>query len=167
MELLILLGRAAAVLVGYAAGAVALAPRRRVFPAGWDLCALVLLAAAAVLEPKALPSAAMIGAALAAAFAAGAISTFLRRADRPLAPDPSGTPGSCARRCVAAARQFAAGLGDYQSRVLLAAFHFAMVLPLAPFVRRLRDPLGARARTGAWRERAALAESLESLREQS
>jgi hypothetical protein len=72
----------------------------------------------------------------------------------PDAPDPSASRPSRRRRLWEGWKRFGKKAGDFQCRLLLSVFYFAVMSPFALGVRLGADPLAIKPRTSkGWRER--------------
>ena len=158
-------------LVGYSSGAVLAGKGKQVVPGLLDLAVVVVLWAVALTTRAALGKGLAILVWLIGGLIVGAGLTRLRRARYPdqrekartTAPETSGL-----RRWWEGWKVFAAEMGNYQGRTLLAFFYFIVVTPFAIPLRLFGDPLRLRRVSGSssWVERQPVGQGLEKAREQ-
>ena len=157
-------------LVGYSSGAVMAGRGRRVAPGLLDLGAVVVLWAVALGTRSALGRWTAILIWLVAGGLVSALLTTLRRGGygREKEASPALTVRGPWRRAWEGWKAFAAEMGNYQGRMLLAFFYFVVVTPFGIGVRLFSDPLAVKRgeQASSWVERAPMSGELEAAREQ-
>ena len=160
-------------LVGYSSGAVLAGRGKQVLPGLLDLAVVVVLWAMALTTRAALGGGPALVAWLLAGLAVGAGLTRLRGRgypDRRREPEPPASVRDTGmlRRWWEGWKSFAAEMGNYQGRVLLAFFYFVVVMPFGVSLRLFGDPLRLRRVDGSssWLEREPGGQGLQSAREQ-
>ncbi|MBN1139244.1 MAG: hypothetical protein JXM73_21895 [Anaerolineae bacterium] len=156
-------------LVGYSAGATLGSRKHIATPGPLDLGSIVGLWIGALFSRIAVGKWLAVGIWFAVAVVLAWILVSIRRShlplDRPALPQ---APGSLLSRMWAGWKRFAQQMGNFQGRVLLALFYFAIVTPFGLLVRAFSDPLHIkkRERTSFWLERPAVDADLEKTRSQ-
>ena len=157
-------------LVGYSSGAVVAGRGRQVAPGLLDLGVVVVLWAVALGTHSMLGKWLAILIWLAVGGLVSALLTTLRRGGygSKKEANPALAAGSPLRRAWGKWKAFAAEMGNYQGRVLLAFFYFAVVTPFGIGVRLFSDPLAVKRaeRASSWVKRRPVSEELEATREQ-
>ncbi len=158
-------------LVGYSSGAVLAGKGKQVVPGLLDLAVAVVLWAAALTTRVALGRGLAILVWLVVGLTVSAGLTGLRRGRYPdrkqMSPAAAQDAGGL-RRWWERWKAFAAEMGNYQSRTLLAFFYFIVVTPLGIPLRLFGDPLRLRQVSGSsfWVERQSVSQGIEKAREQ-
>ena len=158
-------------LVGYFSGAVVAEKGKQVVPGLLDLAVVVVLWAVALTTRAALGRGLAILVWLAVGLAVSAGLTGLRRGrypDRKQEYPAAAQDAGGLRRWWEGWKVFAAEMGNYQSRTLLAFFYFIAVTPLGIPVRLFGDPLRLRqvGDSSFWVERQPVSQGVEKAREQ-
>ena len=158
-------------LVGYSSGAVLTGKGKQVVPGLLDLAVAVVLWAVALTTRVALGKGLAILVWLVVGLTMGAGLTGLRRGrylDRKQTAPATAQDAGGLRRWWEGWKAFAAEMGNYQGRVLLAFFYFIVVTPFGIGVRLFSDPLKLKAGVGKSfsTEREAAGNSLEEARMQ-
>jgi hypothetical protein len=171
MEALSILALLLLTMVGYSSGATITAGRgRSTAPGLLDLGFLVALWILALLTRPALGKWQSI---LIWVTAAALLAGFLARIR--IGPKPASEPkpkvkrdGPWWRSAWEGWKSFAAEMGNYQGRLLLAAFYFIVLTPWGLMVRLLSDPLRTRtpSTSSHWAERNALSPDMEEAQRQ-
>lgn len=129
-------------LVGYSIGAVIGGRNKRVVPKLLDLVVVVVLWSLALASRPFLGRWAAIGVWLVGGGLVSFVLAVIRRGKMPAKKVPTLTgSGNLLQRVWGEWRGFAAEMGNYQGRMLLAFFYFAVVTPFGVLVRLLGDPL--------------------------
>lgn len=158
-------------LVGYSIAAVIGAKDRLPTPRLLDLAVVVVLWIIALFSRSALGKWTAIGVWL---VAGGVVSFVLNSARRNKTPskakkaaDPS-QAGNFLKRLWEGWKGFAAEMGNYQGRILLAFFYFLVITPFGVLVRLFGDPLRTRVSTNPsfWDDRPAVGSELDEARRQ-
>lgn len=158
-------------LVGYSGGTVLAGKDRQVIPSLLDLAIIVMLWAAALATRPALGRTLAILVWLVSGLIVGAGLTGLRREGYPpgkkRALEKAQHTGGL-RRWWKAWKAFAAEMGNFQGRTLLAFFYFFIITPFGIPVRLFGDPLGLRRSEGSsfWIEQQPVSQTLEKARDQ-
>ena len=158
-------------LVGYSSGAVLAGKDKQVVPGLLDLAVAVVLWATALTTRAALGRGLAILVWLVVGLTVGAGLTGSRRGrypDRRQKASATVQGAGGLRRWWERWKVFAAEMGNYQGRTLLAFFYFIVVTPFGIPLRVFGDPLRLR-RTGSssfWVERRPVSQELEKAREQ-
>ena len=158
-------------LVGYSSGAVLAGKGKQVAPGLLDLAVVVVLWAVALTTRAGLGKGLAILVWLVGGLIVGAGLTGLRRARYPDRREKAHTTApetSRLRRWWEGWKAFAAEMGNYQERALLAFFYFIVVTPFGIPLRLFGDPLRLRRAGGSssWVKRGAVDQELEKAREQ-
>lgn len=158
-------------LVGYSSGTVLGGKGRRVVPGLLDLAVVALLWAGALTTRPVLGKMLAILVWIAMGIIAGAALTALRRGRYPQASQKEPVKSKDARglrRLWEVWKAFAAEMGNFQGRALLAFFYFIIVTPFGVPVRFFSDPLRLRKAKGSsfWLEEQPASSTLEKAREQ-
>lgn len=158
-------------LVGYSSGAVLAGHGRRVSPGLLDLGAVIVAWATALGTRSIFGRWTAILIWVVVAGLVAALLTLPRRGSymSENGPNPKRRGDGPLRRAWERWKSFAAKMGNYQARVMLAFFYFVVVPPFAILAQLLRDPLATKASAGtsSWVERQPVSEDLETAREQS
>lgn len=158
-------------LVGYSSGTVLAGKGKRVVPELLDLILVVVLWIAALVSRPALGRALAILIWLCAGLAVGAALTALRRRKfpdrKPTTPQKRYSLGRL-RQWWQLWKAFAAEMGNFQGRTILAFFYFFMVTPFGIPVRLFGDPLRMSRASGNsfWLKQKPVSPTLEKAREQ-
>jgi hypothetical protein len=158
-------------LVGYSIGAVIGAKDKSSTPQLLDLAVVVVLWIVALFSRSTLDRWVAIGVWL---VAGGLVSFVLNSARHNARPSKakktvaSGQEGNFLRRLWEGWKGFAAEMGNYQSRILLAFFYFLVVTPFGVLMRLFSDPLRTRFSTNPsfWDNRPAISNELDEARRQ-
>jgi len=157
-------------LVGYSIGAVIGARDRSPTPQLLDLAVVIVLWIAAFFSRPALGKWAAISVWL---IVGGLVSLMLNRARRNRMPSKPKTAVSSQgngffRRLWEGWKGFAAEMGNYQSRILLAFFYFLVITPFGVLVRLFGDLLKTRSLTypSFWNNRTTISSGLDEARRQ-
>lgn len=156
-------------LVGYSTGAVIGGRNKMAAPELLDLVVVVVLWALALASRPSLGRWAAIGVWLVGGGLVSFVLAAIRRGKMPVrkVPAPSGS-GNQLQRVWGRWKGFAAEMGNYQGRMLLAFFYFVVVTPFGVLIRLLGDPLQTRrsASTSFWVSRSAPNTNLDEARRQ-
>lgn len=156
-------------LVGYSTGAAIGGRNKAVAPKLLDLGVVVVLWALALASRPFLGRWAAIGVWLIGGGLVSFVLAAIRRGKTPVrkVPAPTGS-GNLLQRVWGRWKGFAAEMGNYQGRMLLAFFYFVVVTPFGVLVRLLGDPLRTRrsASTSFWVNRSATNTELDEARRQ-
>lgn len=158
-------------LVGYSSGTVLAGKGKRVVPELLDVILVVVLWIAALVSRPALGRALAILIWLCAGLAVGAGLTALRRRKfpdrKPTTPQKSYRLGRF-RQWWQLWKAFAAEMGNFQGRTILAFFYFSVVTPFGIPVRLFGDPLRMHPASGNsfWFEQRSVKPTLKKAREQ-
>lgn len=131
-------------LTGFSAGAVVGAKDRSPTPRLLDLTVMVVLWIAALLSRSALGRWAAVGVWLVAAVLVSFVLSIVRRNKMPSKRERVGVvdrEGNSLRKLWEGWKGFAAEMGDFQGRILLAFFYVSLITPFGVLVRLLSDPL--------------------------
>lgn len=163
---LVLLG-----LVGYSIGAVTGAKDRSPTPQLLDLGVVVVLWIIALFSRSTLGRWVAIGVWLVAGGLVSFALSSARRSKMPSRPQKAAVPdqeGSFLKRLWEGWKGFAAEMGNYQGRILLAYFYFLVVTPFGVLVKLSSDPLRTRFLTNPsfWDDRPATDKGLDEARRQ-
>ena len=156
-------------LVGYSTGAVTGGRNKTVAPELLDLVVVVVLWALALASRLSLGRWAAIGVWLIGGGLVSFVLAAIRRGKMParkvLAPSSS---GNLLQRVWGRWKGFAAEMGNYQGRMLLAFFYFVVVTPFGVLVRLLGDPWRVKhsESTSFWVDRSATNTDLDEARRQ-
>lgn len=158
-------------LVGYSIGAVIGARDRLPTPRLLDLTVVVVLWIVAFFSRPALGKWIAIGVWL---VAGGLVSLRLSSARRNEMPPKvkkvglRGKDGNFLKQLWEGWKGFAAEMGNYQGRMLLAYFYFLMITPFGVLVRLFSDPLRTKFSTNSsfWENRPAISSGLDEARRQ-
>jgi hypothetical protein len=156
-------------LVGYSTGAVIGGGNKTVAPESLDLVVVVVLWALALASRPFLGRWVAIGVWLVGGGLVSFVFAAVRRGKMPTRKVPalSGS-GNLLQRIWGRWKGFAAEMGNYQGRILLAFFYFVVVTPFGVLVRLLGDPLRTRrsAGTSFWVNRSTANTDLDEARRQ-
>jgi len=170
MGFLSILGLILFALVGYSAGAVLAGRGKKVAPGILDLLLVVALWVAAILCRPALGKWLSLLVWLTLGGLTSAALTLGRRRRLPDAKKPAAVaaPTSLLKGLWEGWKRFAAELGNFQGRLVLAFFYFLVVTPFGVLVRMFADPMRTRKPAGgtAWISAAPLEDSIEKARRQ-
>jgi hypothetical protein len=158
-------------LTGYSIGTVIGAKDRLPTPRLLDLVVVVMLWIVALFSRSALGKWAAIGVWL---VAGGLVSFVLSSARRNKMPSKakkaavSGQEGNLSKQLWEVWKGFAAEMGNYQGRILLAFFYFLVITPFGVLVRLFGDPLRTRSSTNPsfWDSRLTVSSGLDEARRQ-
>jgi hypothetical protein len=156
-------------LVGYSAGAVVAAGKRKAMPGLLDLIVVAAIWAAALATRSNLGRWVAVGLWVVVGLLIGAAATALRLSHYSLQKTPPAPlPARGWKRTCASFSAFNQRMGNYQSRMLLALFYFLIVFPFGIGVRFVNNPLRRRKpRDGSlWVVRGKADTNLESARSQ-
>ena len=156
-------------LVGYSTGAVIGGRNKTVAPKLLDLVVVVVLWALALASRPFLGRWAAIGMWLIGGGLVSFVLAAIRRVKMPARKVPALSYSGNLLQCVWERwKGFAAEMGNYQGRMLLAFFYFVVVTPFGVLVRLLGDPLRTRrsAKTSFWFNRSATNTDLDEARRQ-
>ncbi|KPL17747.1 MAG: hypothetical protein AMJ92_11100 [candidate division Zixibacteria bacterium SM23_81] len=158
-------------LVGYSSGTVLGGRGRRVVPGLLDLAVVAILWVGALGTRPSLGKMLAILVWIAVGITVGAALTALRRRRYPQVSQKESVKAKNARglrRWWQVWKAFAAEMGNFQGRALLAFFYFIIVTPFGVPVRFFSDPLRLRKAKGSsfWLEQQPASATLEKAREQ-
>ena len=160
-------------LVGYSSGSVLAGRGKKLVPTLGDLLVIVILWISALMAREYLGRWLAILAWLLVGVLVGAVLVALRRsrlasASRNEVNTPSVDGENLFRRVWRKWTAFAAEMGNYQGRVMLAFFYFVVVSPFGLLMRLFSDPLRMRRsqRVSFWVKRPELGAGLEDARRQ-
>lgn len=158
-------------LVGYSSGAVLAGRDRQVMPGLLDLGTIVVLWVLALMSRGSLGKWLAILIWLIIACSISALLTTLRLGRYPVRKEkahqvPRNVTGL--KTLWEKWKVFAAAMGDYQGRAMLAFFYFLVITPFGLAVRLFGDPLAIhhQGQTSAWAERQPLRDELDEARKQ-
>lgn len=158
-------------LVGYSTGAVIGAKDKSPTPQLLDLAVVVALWISALFSRSALGRWTAIGVWLVAGGLVSSVLSSARRNKMLSATKKAAVPGQEGKplgRLWEGWKGFAAEMGNYQGRILLAFFYFLVTTPFAALVRLFSDPLRTKFSTNPsfWDKRPAISIGLDDARRQ-
>ena len=158
-------------LVGYSSGTVLGGKNRLVVPSLFDLIVVAVLWAGALTTRPVLGKILAILVWIAVGITVGACLTAMRRGRYPKLSQKKPVTSqnvSGLRRLWQGWKAFAAEMGNFQGRALLAFFYFIIVTPFGVPVRLFSDPLRLRKAKGSsfWLKEQPVSSTLEKAREQ-
>jgi uncharacterized membrane protein YebE (DUF533 family) len=157
-------------LVGYSSGAVIGARGKSVAPKLLDLGAVAVLLIAALTSRTVLGRWVAIGVWLVIGGLVSLVLSRVRRGEISAKTEKtvSAQEGNPFTRLWEGWKSFAADMGDYQSRILLASFYFVVVTPFGLLVRLLSDPLRTKypAVDSFWASRSEISAELDEAKRQ-
>lgn len=164
------LGLVLLTLVGYSTGAVVGGRGKAVAPRLLDLGIVVVLLVAALTSRTVLNKWVAIGVWLVVGGLVSLVLSSVRRGKMPAQAEKrvSAREGNLLTRLWEGWQGFAADMGNYQSRTLLAFFYFVVVTPFGLLVRLLGDPLWVKhsASDSFWISRSGVSTELDEARRQ-
>lgn len=157
-------------LVGYSTGAVIGSRDKSVAPKLLDLCIVVVLLIAALTSRTVLDRWVAIGVWLVIGGLVSLVLSRVRRGKMPTQTEKKGPvrEGNRFTRLWESWKSFAADMGNYQGRILLAFFYFVIVTPFGLLARLLSDPLRLKysASNSFWVSRSGVSTELDEARRQ-